>query len=168
MATASKKRKRSAHTLETKLEIVKALEKGDSQRLVGQKFSIAKSTVADIWRDREKITDTVASSESPAFANKKRCVIRHPKFDLVDEACWKWFCQQRSKGAPVSGVLLQKKARSFFSKLYPDADPQSFKGSTGGYQSSTHAMESRTFNYEEKSCPLTCLLSTLSARSWPR
>ena len=91
----------------------------------------SQSLLSDIWRDREKITDTVASSESPAFANKKRCVIRHPKFDLVDEACWKWFCQQRSKGAPVSGVLLQEKARSFFAKLYPDADPQSFKGSTG-------------------------------------
>ena len=69
------------------LEIVKALEKGDSQRLVGQKFGIAKSTVANIWRDREKIIDSVASSESPAFANKKRCVIRHPNFDFVDEAC---------------------------------------------------------------------------------
>ena len=100
--------------LETKLEIMKALEKGDSQRLVGQKFGIAKSTIADIWRDHEKITDSVASSESPAFANKKRCVIRHPKFDLVDEACWKWFCQQCSKGAPVSGMLLQEKAYSFF------------------------------------------------------
>ena len=70
MATASKKRKRIAHTLETKLEIVKALEKGDSQRFVSQNFGIAKSTVADIWRDREKKIDSVASSESPAFANK--------------------------------------------------------------------------------------------------
>ena len=62
MATASKKRKRITHSLETKLEIVKALEKGDSQRLVVQKFEIAKSTIADIWRDREKIIDSVASS----------------------------------------------------------------------------------------------------------
>ena len=133
MATASKKGKRTTHTLETKLEIVKALEKGDSQRLVGQKFGIAKSAIADILRDREKITDSVASSESPAFANKKRCVIRHPKFNLVDEACWKWFCQQRSKARcscfwhAASG----ESACSFFAKLYPDADPQSFKGSTG-------------------------------------
>ena len=71
MATASKKIKRIAHTLEKKLEIVKALKKGDSQWLVGQKFGNAKSTVADIQRDHEKITDSVASSKSPAFANKK-------------------------------------------------------------------------------------------------
>ena len=112
-----------------KLEIVKALEKGPSQRVVGDKFGVAKSTVADIWKDR-KIADFMASSESPAFANKKRCIIRNPKFHLVDEACWKWFYQQRSKGAPVSGVLLQEKARSFFAKLHLDADSQSFKGST--------------------------------------
>ena len=31
----------------------------------------------------------------------------------------------------MSGVLLQEKAKSFFSKLYPDTDPESFKGSTG-------------------------------------
>ena len=133
MATAAvcAKRKRSVLDLETKLEIVKELEKGTSQRTVDDKFGVAKSTVADIWKDRKKIADAIASSESPSFSNKKRCIIRHRKFDLVDEACWKWFCQQRSKGAPVSGVLLQEKARSFFAKLYPDADPQSFKGSTG-------------------------------------
>ena len=117
-------------TLGKKLEIVQSPEKGASQRVVGEKFGVAKSTIADIWKDRQKISNTVSASDSPAFANKKRCIIRHAKFDLVDEACWKWFCQQRSRGAPVSGVLLQEKARSFFVKLYPNADPESFKGST--------------------------------------
>ncbi len=125
------KRKRSVLTLEKKLEILKELEKGLSQRVVGEKFGVAKSTVADIWKDRQKIINAISSSESPAFSNKKRCIIRPPRFELVDEACWRWFCQQRSKGAPVSGVLIQEKARSFFYKLYPDADPESFKGSTG-------------------------------------
>ena len=110
--------------LETKLEIVHAHKKGTSQRLVGDKFGVAKSTITDIWKDRKKI------SESPAFANKKHCIIHHPKFHLVDsKACWKWFCLQHFKGAPVSGVLLQEKAHSFFAKLYPDDHPQSFRGS---------------------------------------
>ena len=34
--------------------IVHALEKGTSQRVVAEKFKIAKSTVADIWKDRDK------------------------------------------------------------------------------------------------------------------
>ena len=70
-------------------------------------------------KDRRKLSDAISSSELPAFAYKKRCIFRPPKFQLVDEACWKWFCQQWSKGAPVSGVLVQEKAKSFFSKLYP-------------------------------------------------
>ena len=117
-------------TLETKMEIVRELQGEKSQRIVAEKFGVAKSTVGDIWKYRQKIEDCVLSSESLVFA-KKRCIVRDPKFELVDAACWKWFCQQRSKGAPVSGVLLQEKARVFFAKLYLDADPESFKGSTG-------------------------------------
>ena len=49
-AAGSKKRKQSVLTLETKLEIVKVLEKGTSQRVVGDKFGVAKSTVADIGK----------------------------------------------------------------------------------------------------------------------
>ncbi len=110
---------------------MKELEKGISQRAVGEKFGVVKSTVADIWKDRAKLSAAASSSESPAYSYKKRCIVRPPKFQLVDEACWKWFSQQRSKGAPVSGVLLQEKARQFFTKLYPDEIPESFKASTG-------------------------------------
>ena len=115
MAGILRKRKRAVLTLRKKLEIVQYLEKGASQKVVGEKFGVAKSIVADIWKDRQKISDAVSASESPAFANKKRCIIRHAKFDLVDEACWKWFCQQRSRGTPVSGVLLQEKKNAHFS-----------------------------------------------------
>ena len=61
-------------------------------------------------RDRKKVMDAASSSDYPAL---KRCIVRPPKFHLVDEACSKWFSQQRSKGAPVSGVLLHEKAIVF-------------------------------------------------------
>jgi len=47
-STVGTKRKRAVHTLEKKLEILKKLEKGLSQRVVKEKFSVPKSTVADI------------------------------------------------------------------------------------------------------------------------
>ena len=137
MTAASKKWKRFVLTLQTKLEIAKSLEKRTFQQVVGRQFRLVKSTVTDNWKNRKKITDSIASSESPAFANEKHCIVGNPKFLLLNEACWKWFRQQHSKDARVSGVLLQEKARSFFVKLYLDADPQSFKGSTG-WQVCTH------------------------------
>ncbi len=83
MATAavSKKRKRTVLTLEKKIEIIKALEKGSSQRVVGERVEVAKSTIADIWKDRKKIIDALGSTESPSFVYKKRCVIRQAKFE---------------------------------------------------------------------------------------
>ena len=106
------------------------LEKGSSQRVVGENFGVAKSTIADIWNERKKIYDSVSTSEPPAFA-KKGSIVHHAKFDQVDEASWKWFCQHCLKEAPVSGMLLQEKSHLFFLKLYPKADLESFRGSTG-------------------------------------
>ena len=72
-------------TLETKLDIIRALEKGSSHRVVGRKFGVAKSTVADIWKTRQKISDSIAASES-SYA-KKQCIVCEAKYNLVDDAC---------------------------------------------------------------------------------
>ena len=90
-----------------KLDIIRALKKGSFQRVVGRKFGVAKSTVADIWKSRQKISDSIVASESSLYA-KKRCIVRKVKYNLVDDTCWKWLNQQCSKGALVSGLLIQE------------------------------------------------------------
>ena len=51
-------------TLEKKLNVMNALEGGNSQRVVGERFEVAKSTIVDIWKDHKKIIDATATSES--------------------------------------------------------------------------------------------------------
>ena len=68
-----------------------------------------KSTVADVWKAREKIERQVSASDNPSFA-KKRCIVKDANFEKLDKAVYTWFIQQRSKGAPVSRPLLQEKA----------------------------------------------------------
>ena len=138
MSVVAGKRKRSVLTLEKKLELVKKLEKGLSQLVVGEKFGVAKSTVVDIWKDHRKLSDAISSSEPPAFSYKKRCIVRPPKFQLVDESCWKWFCQQWLQvvlPAVVTSVpqflVYYMKKKLIFSKLYPDENPEIFKTDTG-------------------------------------
>ena len=98
------KRKRSVMTFETKMKIIQEVQKGRSQRVVAERFGVAKSTVGDIWNDRQKIEDCVSSSESLILRfTKKRCNVCEPKNELIDLACWQWFCQQHAKGPPVSG-----------------------------------------------------------------
>ena len=48
-------RKRRLLTLEKKVEVVQELKNGKSQQFVATLYSIPKSTVADIWKDQEKI-----------------------------------------------------------------------------------------------------------------
>ena len=109
---ASCSRKRSVVTLEKKLKVIALLKDGKSQRSVSAIFKIPKSTVADIWKQRVKIESHVLSSDCPAFA-KKRCIVREGQFEKLDKACYTWFMQQRSKGAPVPGPLLQESNYTF-------------------------------------------------------
>ena len=80
-----KKRKRSVVTIGTKLEVIEAIEKGKSQRRVADLFEIAKSTVADIWKDREKLKNFVSTADVPSLA-KKKCIVRESQFPLLDDA----------------------------------------------------------------------------------
>ena len=93
-------------------------------------FDIPKSTVADVRKVREKIERHVSASDNPSFA-KKRCIVKEANFEKLDKAVYNWFIQQRSKGAPVSGPLLQEKALQMFKIPYPDKGADSFKTSSG-------------------------------------
>ena len=128
--SVGKKRCRRVVTLENKLEIVSQLKKVKSQRFVSSLFDIPKSTVADVWKAREKIERHDSASDNPSFA-KMRCIVKEANFEKLDKAVYTWFIQQRSKGAPVSGPLLQEKALQMFKILYPDKDVDSFKGTSG-------------------------------------
>ena len=85
-------RKRRVITLDQKLKIIDDLKEGKSQRLVGDIHGVPKSTVGDIWKDREKIEKYVSTSDCPTFA-KKRCIVREAKFEELEKACYTWFMQ---------------------------------------------------------------------------
>lgn len=146
MSTKKPSRKRKVITLEKKLAIISELSKGKSQRFVSD---VAKSTIADIWKVREKIMLHVAANDNPSFA-KKRCIIKQPHFDKLDKACYMWFMQQRSKGAPVSGPVLQEKALQLFPDLYPD-NAESFKASSGWFHKfcCRHGMRGKENRYQQ-------------------
>ena len=79
------KRERNVLSLERKLDIIAQVRKGKLQRAVAKLFDAAKSTVGDIWKNREKIERHVSASANPAFA-KKRCIMRDVHFHKLDEA----------------------------------------------------------------------------------
>ena len=92
MASETRGRKRSVlNTLSKKLEIIEDLKKGKLQRKHMEKQG-KNSIICGIY------------SDSPTVA-KKDLSLGKPSLR---------FMQQRSRGAPISGPLLQEKALSFF------------------------------------------------------
>ena len=152
------KRKRSVLTLERKLEIIAEVKKGKSVRLVAGQFDVPKSTVSDIWKGREKIESFVSASECPSLT-KKRCIVRDPNYEKLDQACHVWFLQQRSKGAPISGPVLKEKALQLFAMLYPDLNVDSFKASSGWLHKFClrHGIKSKALHGESLSADLSCI-----------
>ncbi len=77
-----------------------------------------------------KIEHCVSASECSSVM-KKKCIVREAVFAKVDQACYEWFMQQRSRSVPITGPILREKALQFYYKLYPNADDEKFKATTG-------------------------------------
>ena len=52
-------------SLEKKLDIIAELRQGKSQRAVSDRFGVAKLTVGDIWKNKDKIEMHVTASANP-------------------------------------------------------------------------------------------------------
>ena len=114
--------------------------------------------MSDIWKEREKIQQFVTIDQNPNIS-KKRCVVRDVHFGELDRACYLWFVQQRTKGAPVSGPLIQEKSLQLFPQLYPHLESDSFKASSGWLQKfcNRHAIKAVTLQGESLSADVSAV-----------
>ena len=113
MAVPVVKRKKVVLTLEEKLDVLQLLEKGTSYTLVAEKYGIGRSTVADIKKSKSKLLSYKKKTLDMGRlkATEERKAMKLGTFEKLDEALYIWFRQQREKNIPVSGSLLQEKAR---------------------------------------------------------
>ena len=73
-----------------------------------------------------KFADILETSEG---LKRKSLKVAHD--EQLDKALCAWFIQQRTSGTPISGPLLQEKAKHFYSQLHTDPTDGDFKASTG-------------------------------------
>ena len=118
---SDKKRKRVVISIAQKLNALERLDKGESVQLICNELGVGKSTVNDWRRNRNSLQDYCMQVESQKVL-KSRCTIRKPTNEIVDDALWVWFVQQRRKGTPISGPILKEKALCFHKKLENQAE----------------------------------------------
>ena len=77
-------RKRTLITLEKKLQVIAEVQNGKSQRLVAETLGVPKSTVSNIWKERETIEANISASSNLSYA-KKCCIGRDAHFQKLDD-----------------------------------------------------------------------------------
>lgn len=140
---------RKALTLEEKVTLIKDNQNGHglSVRELATKYQISKSSVANILRRREEFVADYSSNCNKGAKRK----LKDESGQKIDEVVFEWFTQQRAKQIPISGPILQEKARQVAEVLGHTSE--TFKASNGWLEKfrSRHAISFRTINGESAS-----------------
>lgn len=110
------KRKHNSCNIKTKLEALERLKTGKTTiKILAEELQVGESTIRD-WKKKEaELFNFSRSVLTPAIL-ENRCTLKTSVYQQVNEALYIWFLQQRSTGAPVTGPIIQAKAK-ILSKL---------------------------------------------------
>ena len=88
---------------------MEAVRSGRKQVDIAKEYGIAASTLSTILKEKDKILKL--SEQSVLCPDRKG--LRLGNHQNIDEAVYTWFTDVRSKNIPVSGPMLQAKAKEF-------------------------------------------------------
>jgi hypothetical protein len=112
----SEKRKHNTVKMQDRLNILQRLDKGESVQSICTEFNVGKSTVYDWRKNRKSIEDFCMQIEIESVLST-RSTLKKPHHELLDDALWLWFMQERRRGTPINGPILKEKAVILHSKL---------------------------------------------------
>jgi len=107
-------RKRKAIDLDTKYQIIQAVEKNDKSKVkIAKAFEIPPSTLSTILKCKDTILNAYNSSDF-GFSRKKMRIALHQD---IEEALFQWFKGVCDKNIPISGPTLAAKADELVIRL---------------------------------------------------
>ena len=116
-------------TLSEKAQLIREHEDNSSFRTLADKYRISIGSVSNIVKREAEYMECYEQNEN---STKKRN-LRDESSQQLDEKVYEWFVTQRSKNIPISGPLLQERARQISLQL-GGASAGTFKGSNGWLQ----------------------------------
>lgn len=106
-ASSSGVKKRRALSLEIKECVIRDIESGLKKASVAAKYGVSDTTVSTIYKNKDKLRQQL-QQDSSSLSRKR---IRTSKYEDVDAALFRWFREVRAQSIPVSGPMLQQKAK---------------------------------------------------------
>ncbi|XP_052071173.1 tigger transposable element-derived protein 4-like [Mytilus californianus] len=109
------KRKRNDLSLGDKFEVVKLLDKGQKQTEICKLLNISQAQVSRIKGKKDEICKSIETN-----SNTKRKRVVSGKDAEVEKALLEWFKNARERDIPLSGQILQEKAKELATQLGKD------------------------------------------------
>lgn len=113
-------------TLAEKIQLIRDNEDHTSYRVLADKYKISIGSVSSIIKRKAEYVEDYEQNEN---SNKKRN-LRDECSVQLDQKVYEWFVTQRSKNIPISGPLLQERARQIRQEL-GGTTADDFKASNG-------------------------------------
>lgn len=123
----SEKRKRVVVCMESRLDALKRIDKGESLKSIALSFGVGESTVGD-WKKKRKDIESFCSKLDSKKALESRSTLKKPKLEKLDDALLLWFNQDRANGKPISGPIIKEKAFLLHKKMGGNEDFQASEG----------------------------------------
>ena len=119
MTSMKYKKKKRSLSLRLKLEVFQDLKAGTTPSIISSRFSIARSTISEIKKySGPKIEAFLLTN--PYLELRK--TMKSTAYPRLEKALKVFFDEQRALGKPISGTLLQEKARILQEKLATQPD----------------------------------------------
>lgn len=106
----TRKRKHTVLTIAQKLDISKRLQKGERVADLVKEFNVGQSTIYDCRYKSQQLHTFAASAQSSKFFEKRKA-IKKPVHEDLDEVLYRWFCDRRAEGVPISGLIIKEKGK---------------------------------------------------------
>ncbi|XP_053390017.1 tigger transposable element-derived protein 4-like [Mercenaria mercenaria] len=121
------KRDRKCLTLEDRVKCLKLLELGKSSCVVAAKIGVGRMQVQNVLKRKREIMEEYESNGNLSLKRLKR----DTEYSDINSLVYRWFLDATARLFPVSGPLIQEKARTFAQDLgFVD-----FKASNGWLES---------------------------------
>lgn len=101
--------KRKCLNLKQKGELLESLSKGECVSMLAKKYGIAKSTVCAIKKKRVPILKRLSEKFR---GSEKTKTLKVSSYSKMERELYKYFLNLRERNVPVSGLILQEKAKA--------------------------------------------------------
>lgn len=120
--------KRKHLKLSEKAEVLEMLNKGSGVAFLARKYGVAKSTICAIRNRKQRILKRV---DSTFIGPGKMKTLKSSEYPRMEKALYRWFIRQREANTPISGIMIQEKAKELHRKFN---ESSSFNASSGWMQ----------------------------------